>query len=404
MPVSVPGSPRAYPASAPMLGMDTVEHSPPQLVQAIGSRVWSADGAEYVDFDNASGAVLLGHRDAHVIAAVRMARSADERRGLARYEADLSQMILAMSPGAEACVFGGQVSQALRAALTAARLHTGREQVFVCRSAVDAAGARRIAGPSFPFNDLASLERLMELHGQDTAALVLAPCARAPSPGYLTGVRELCDRIGAILVFDETLSGFRVHEGGAQALYGVQADLMVFGEALANGMPLGVLAGRRELVEAVQEAEPLRADLASLAAAKAVLGKIMTQPVIATLRIGGAEIQAEASERLRAAGLGGLVELTGDPAAGRLEFHAWGGVDAATMKSLWMNECLAHHLFTLGAVNMSYAHGEREIAVLLAAFDQAAERLALALRQTAPSPAAARRPELQVTASRRRSL
>jgi glutamate-1-semialdehyde 2,1-aminomutase len=293
---------------------------------------------------------------------------------------------MGMAPGAEACVFGGQVSQALRAALIAARLHTGREQVFVCRSAVDAAGARRISGPSFPFNDLVALERLMQLHGPDTAALVLAPCARASSPGYLTGVRDLCDRIGAVLVFDETLSGFRVHEGGAQALYGVQADLMVFGEALANGMPLGVLAGRRDLVRAVQEAEPLRADIASLAAAKAVLSKIMTQPVIATLRIGGAEIQAETATRLHGAGLGGLVELAGDPAAGRLEFHAWGGTDAAAMKSLWMNECLAHRLFTLGAVNMSYAHGEREIAVLLAAFDRAVERLALALGQAAPSP------------------
>ena len=199
-------------------------------------------------------------------------------------------------------------------------------------------------------------------------------------------MRDLCDRIGAVLVFDETLSGFRVHEGGAQALYGVQADLMVFGESLANGMPLGVLAGRRDLIEAVQGAEPLRADIASLAAAKAVLGKIMTQPVIATLRIGGAEIQAEANERLRGAGLDALVELAGDPAAGRLEFHARGGMDAAAMKSLWMTECLAHRLFTLGAVNMSYAHGEREIAVLLAAFDQAADRLALALRQAAPSP------------------
>jgi glutamate-1-semialdehyde 2,1-aminomutase len=172
--------------------MDVVEHSPPHLVQAIGARVWSDDGAEYVDFDNAGGAVLLGHRDPAVIAAVRMARSVNERRGLARYEKEVAERIADMAPGMEACAFGGEVSQALRAAATAARRHTGRDQVLVCRGAAETGGARLLAGHSFPFDDLGALERLMDLHGDDAAALVLAPCAgRAPSPGYLQGVRAL---------------------------------------------------------------------------------------------------------------------------------------------------------------------------------------------------------------------
>ena len=374
-------APRSMPGT---LGMDVVEHSPPLLVQAIGSRVWSDDGAEYVDFDNAAGAVLLGHRDAQVVAAVRMARSADERRGLERYERDVSERIGAWAPPAEACAFGGQVSQTLRAGATAAQLFTGRDAVFVCRTA-EGGEARRIKGDRFPFDDLAALERLIAVHGEAPAAIVLAPCAgQAPSPGYLKAVRELCDRSGAVLVFDETLSGFRVHEGGAQALYGVEADLVVFGESLANGMPLSVLAGRRDLVWAAQQHEPLRADIASLAAAKAVLAKIEREPVIPTLRVGGAEIQAETAQRLKAAGLQEVVALTGDPAAGRLEFRRRPGIDPHAVKSLWMNECRAHHLFTLGAVNMSYAHTEREIGVLLAAFEQAADRLALALRQAVP--------------------
>ena len=366
--------------------MDVVEHSPPLLVQAIGSRVWSEDGTEYVDFDNAAGAVLLGHRDPQVVAAVRLARSAEERRGLERFERDVAERIRHMAPAAEACAFGDQVSQALRAAVTAARLATGRDQVFLCRAA-EAGEARRLKGERFPFDDLQALERLVAVHGEPPAAIVLAPCAgQGPSAGYLKGVRELCGRIGAVLVFDETLSGFRVHEGGAQALYGVGADLMVFGESLANGMPLGALAGRRELVRAVQDHEPLRADLPCLAAAKAVLTKIEREPVIPTLRVGGAELQAETAQRLKAAGLEDVVALSGDPAAWRLEFRRRSGIDPHAVRSLWMNECRAHHLFTLGAVNMSYAHGEREIAVLLAAFEQAADRLALALRQAVPQP------------------
>jgi glutamate-1-semialdehyde 2,1-aminomutase len=390
MPVPQSPIPRAYDDAASAawatLGLDVVEHSPPQLVQAIGSRVWSEDGAEYVDFDNAGGAVLLGHRDPHVIAAVRMARSSEERRGVSRYEADVAERIQAMAPGVEACAFGGEVSQALRAAVTAARLVTDREAVFVCRSS-EAGEARRLNGEPFPFDDIDALVRQIAILGEDPAAIVLAPCgARAPSAGYLKAVKGLCERLGAVLVFDETLSGFRVHEGGAQALYGVEADLIVFGESLANGMPLGVLCGRRDLIDPVQDVDPLRADIASLAAAKAVLDKIATQPVISTLRIGGAEIQAETAARLKAASLDALVELVGDPAAGRLHFHRRPGIDPQAVKSLWMNECRAHRLFTLGAVNMSYAHGEREIAVLLAAFDQAAERLAVALRQALPQP------------------
>jgi len=359
MPVSTPPAPAADLPDAPSawatLGMDVVEHRPPHWVQAIGSRVWSEDGGEYVDFDNVGGAVLLGHRDAAVIAAVRMARSSDERRGLARYEKDVCDRIAELAPGAEACAFGGEVSQALRAAATAARLHTGREQVFVCRGAEAAGGSRRPAGPIFPFDDLPALERLTALHGDDVAALVLAPCAgRAPSAGYLEGVRALCDRIGAVLVFDETLSGFRVHEGGAQALFGVRADLM--------------------------------ADIAVLAAAKAVLTRIKAEPVIAALRAGGAEILARTRNRLVQADLQRMIEIGGDPAAGRLIFRGEAGVDPATVKAMWINACFTHRLFTLGSVNMSYAHGDREIAALLAAFDQAADRLVAALGRGVPQP------------------
>src|ERR1700761_5655135 len=129
--------PRAYrdpePPAWATAGMDVVEHSPPLLVQAIGSRVWSEDGAEYVDFDNLGGSVLLGHRDPKVVAAVRLARAGEERRGVERYEGEGAERIRDMAPAAEACAFGGEVSQALRAAATAAQLFTGREAVLVCR-------------------------------------------------------------------------------------------------------------------------------------------------------------------------------------------------------------------------------------------------------------------------------
>jgi len=353
----------------------------PQLVQAIGARVWDADGAEYVDFDNAGGAVLLGHRDPTVVAAVRLARGTDERRGPARYRAELSERVLDLTPGAEAAVFGANVAQALRAAVACARRATGRELVFACRSNPWRGGGQP---PSFPFDDLGALERLMDEHDGEVAALVLAPSGPLePSAGYLPAVRALADRCGAILIFDETLTGFRVHEGGAQALYGVRADLAVFGESLANGMPIGALAGRRELIALADG--PLEgvlgADIASLAAARAVLTKIADEPVIADLRIRGAEIEAEVAALLDDAGLDDVVQIVGDPASGALAFRSGAGLDSKAAKSFWVKACLGSRLFSLGAFNVSYAHGEPEIAVLLQACEQAARHLALALSQ-----------------------
>jgi glutamate-1-semialdehyde 2,1-aminomutase len=362
------------PANLPALPNDIA----PQLVQAIGARVWSADGAEYVDFDNTGGAVLLGHRDPAVVAAVRLARADSDSWAVEKIRAEVRARILGMVPWAEAAVFGADVCQALRAAMTCARLATGRPQVLVCRSSAWRSGAQP---PTFPFDDLPALERLMDAHGDQIAALVLSPCeTQQPSPGYLAGVRALLDRTGALLIFDETLSGFRVHEGGAQALFGVRADLAVYGESLANGMPLGALVGSRALIETADAGE-LSADVAGLAAARAVLIKIDREPVICALRVGGAEIQAELARTLDSAGLQDIVQILGDPAASRIGFCPPPGVDGLALKALWVRECLSRNLFSLGALNMSYAHGQPEIAVLLAACEHAADRLALALRR-----------------------
>jgi hypothetical protein len=124
----------------------------------------------------------------------------------------------------------------------------------------------------------------------------------------------------------------------------------------------------------------LRADLSSLAAAQAVLTKIQDEPVISALRIGGAEVQAELRLCLESASLQDVVKIVGDPAASRIGFCPPLGIDPMAMKALWVGEYMAQRLFSQGDLNMSHAHGESEIAVLLHACGQAAERLASALR------------------------
>ena len=196
MPVSASSLPVPFPPrssarwAAP--AFDVAEEAPPQMVQAIGARVWSADGAEYIDFDNAGGAVILGHRDPSVIAAVRLARSTDERRGLERYKADVAERIRHMAPGADAAAFGADVSQVMRAALTTARLYTGRELVFACGSSVRA--------PPFRFD----VSRLVKPGANRVEVLVYSALSnhyqtiptryRRPSPSGLLGPVRLAIR------------------------------------------------------------------------------------------------------------------------------------------------------------------------------------------------------------------
>jgi glutamate-1-semialdehyde 2,1-aminomutase len=250
-----------------------------------GAYVYDLDGREYVDMCISHGASLLGHNHPRIRAAVACAL---ELGVVCAYETEhhvaLAQLIAEMVPCAEMVRFAGSGTESVMHALRLARAATGREKVikfeghfhgysdflnYSWAPPLDRAGPadsplpyRESAGipPRLddlvvvvPFNDPAALEAAFAHHGHDTAALVLEPInydsgCIAPQPGFLQQCRELCDQYGALLLFDEVLTAFRMAPGGAQEYTGVVPDLCVLGKAFGGGMPISAIAGRRDVM------------------------------------------------------------------------------------------------------------------------------------------------------------
>ncbi|MFG2157398.1 glutamate-1-semialdehyde 2,1-aminomutase [Streptomyces olivaceus] len=239
----------------------------PVISHGRGAHVWDVDGNRYVEYGSGLRSVSLGHAHPRVVEAVR--RELDRGSNFVRpsvVELEAAERFLATVPTAEMVKFAKNGSDATTAAVRLARAATGRPRVAVCADhpffSVDdwfigttpmSAGVPAATTEltlSFPYGDLAATEELLTRYEDEVACLILEPAAHTePPPGYLQGLRELADRHGCVLVFDEMITGFRWSEAGAQGLYGVVPDLSTFGKALGNGFAVAALAGRRALME-----------------------------------------------------------------------------------------------------------------------------------------------------------
>jgi glutamate-1-semialdehyde 2,1-aminomutase len=282
--------------------------------------------------------------------------------------------------------FGKNGSDATTAAIRIARASTGRDRVLMCgyhgwqdwsigttARHKGVPQAVRDLSTTFAYDDLPGLQGLLDRHAGEVAAIILEPMnVKVPSPGYLQGVRDLADRHGAVLVFDETITGFRFHNGGAQALFGVTPDLATFGKGIANGFPLSALAGRRELMMEMEEiffSTTMAGEVISLAAARATLDKLVREPVTAAMRLQGERIKVGVANRLRASGADAFLSVSGDPTWSFLNFAPPEGVDPFALKTLFLQEIFARGLLSLGTHNLSYSHGEPELEHLFATYD-----------------------------------
>lgn len=241
------------------------EFMAPVLVRGRGCRVWDVDGNEFVEYGMGLRAVTLGHAHSSVTEAVQAAIA--DGVSFSRptvHELAAAEDFLHLVPGADMVKFAKNGSDVTTAAVRLARAVTGRVKVAICAqpffstddwfigtTPMSAGVPDDVARTTvrFNYNDVASLEEVVA--GNDIACVVMeaATATAEPQPGYLDAVRELCDRTGTLLVFDEMITGFRWSAGGAQAVYGVTPDLSCWGKAMGNGFPLAALAGRREIME-----------------------------------------------------------------------------------------------------------------------------------------------------------
>lgn len=264
---------------------------------ASGTRIYDVDGNEYLDFTLSQGPMILGHSHPEVLAAIHeYSMKGQLYAGQHLKEVELAEKLQQIIPSAEKMRFCMDGSEAVQTALRIARATTGRPKFLrfeghyhgwmdnVCfgisAPSLAALGARESpnvypwtaglpphAEDDFiilPWNDLALVRKTLAERKAEIAAIITEPvmCNNgciAPAPGYLAGLREICDEFGCALIFDEVICGFRVSLGGAQAYYGVTPDLSIFAKALANGYPISAIVGKNEWMKVVEEGTVIHA-------------------------------------------------------------------------------------------------------------------------------------------------
>lgn len=362
--------------------------SPYFIRRAKGSRVWDVDGNEYIDFINSLCAVTLGYGDPDVDAAVRAQLDEGIIFSLPHpIEMEVAETLVDLVPCAEMVRFGKNGSDATAGAIRLARAHTNRERVAVCgyhgwQDWYIGSTARHRGVPqavrdlthTFPYNDLEALDRLLASHAGEFAAVILEPMNVAePLPGYLEGVRDLTHKHGALLVFDETITGFRYAVGGAQELFGVIPDLATFGKGMANGYPVSAVAGRADLMKLMEEiffSFTFGGETLSLAAAQATMSKLRREPVVPHLRAQGEKIIAGLQRLIAAHDLGEVFAVCGNPTWSFLTVRDTPPYSLWEIKTLLLQEVFARGILTLGTHNLSYAHSDADIARLLTVYDE----------------------------------
>ena len=362
--------------------------SPYFAVKAKGARIWDVDGNTYVDFINGLCAVTLGYADDDVdAAAIAAIRDGVIYTLSSELEAETAERIVEMVPCAEMVRFGKNGSDATSGAIRIARAFTGRDHVLVCgyhgwqdwyigstTRNLGVPEATRSLTRAFPFDDLPALEaKLNDLKGQ-VAAVILEPMnVKFPSPGYLEGVKALTAQAGAVLVFDETITGFRFANGGAQELFGVTPDLCTLGKGLANGYPVSAICGRADIMKFMEEvffSFTMGGERASLAAACATMDKLRREPVVETTSKRGQSLLDGVQPIIEKHGLSDLFSLSGHPSWSFLNIAEARGATAFETKTLFMQELFKRGVLAYGTHNLSYAHSEADIATLVSAYDE----------------------------------
>ena len=360
----------------------------PVLVRGHGARVWDVDGHEYVEYGMGMRAITLGHGYGPVVDAVRAAigDGVSFSRPTA-LELAAAEDFLALVPGADMVKFAKNASDATSAAVRLARAATGREVVALCadqpyfasqdwfiatlpiRTGVPA--AVRALTRTFPYNDLAALEAVLAAEPVAAVVLEAASALAEPAPGYLEGVRALCDRHGTVLVFDETITGFRWAAGGAQAVYGVTPDLSTWGKAMGNGFSVAALAGRRALMElgGLRTDGPRvfllsstnGAETTGLAAFRAVARAYRETDPVATMERQGRALADGVNAAAAEAGIGEHLTVVGRPSCLVFRTADATGAPSQAMRTLYLAEILRRGVLGQSYV-ISAAHTDADVA------------------------------------------
>ena len=273
--------------NSPVRAFRGIEMAPRFIREGRGCRITDEDGQEYIDYIGAYGPLILGHRHPSVVAALNEALDRGTAFGApTALEVQMAKRVTELVPSVDVVRMVNSGTEATLSAIRLARAATGRDGILKFEGCYHGhgdsflikagSGALAMGVPDSPgvpaalasltrtatFNDLASVKRVLTAEPDAIAAVIVEPVAGnmgvvPPAKGFLEGLRELSTRHGALLIFDEVMTGFRVSRGGAQELYGVTPDLTTLGKVIGGGLPVGAYGGRRELMEQIAPAGPV---------------------------------------------------------------------------------------------------------------------------------------------------
>lgn len=325
--------------NSPVRAFKSVDMTPPFIARANGSRMWDVDGNEYIDYVCSWGPLILGHRHPAVIHALQRCLERGTTYGAPTdLELTLAQMVVEALPSVEMVRMVNSGTEATMSALRLARAYTNRNVIVKFEgnyhghhdSLLIKAGSGALThgvptSPGVPeniasstinarYNDMELLGRIFAEMGSDIAAVIVEPLAGnmgvvPPAEGFLQGIRDLCSKHGALLIFDEVITGFRLSYGGAQTFYDVMPDLTCLGKIIGGGLPVGAYGGRKEIMQMVSPAGPvyqagtLSGNPLAMTAGIATLEQLQQPGVYEELDRKSAMLAQGLSQAVRAAGV-----------------------------------------------------------------------------------------------------
>ena len=363
-----------------------------------GSYLWDVDGNKYVDLVASLAAVTLGYGDPEINKAVKRQLKKGVSLSLSsKLETVVAEKIIDLVPSAEMVRFAKNGSDATSAAVRIARYFTRRDHIIsigyhgwhdwyigsTTRS-MGVPSAVQALTLSARYNDLSHVENLFEEVKGDVAAVILEPMNSVdPAPGYLESLRSFCSSNNILLIFDEVITGFRFAKGGAQELFGITPDLSCFGKGIANGFPISVMAGKREIMEGFKEvffSGTFGGELLSLTAANVVLDKVKDGRVIPELYRVGQAIQEGLTSEISHKKYE-FVNLSGNPTWTFLNWTLSSDALQNQVKTYFLQEMFKRGILVLSTNNVTTTLSQKDISKILTAYAEVFEAISQALER-----------------------
>ena len=362
-----------------------------------GAYLWDIDDNKYIDLVNSLAAVTLGYGDKGLQKSILKQLKLGVSLSLpTKIESEVAELVIDLVPSAEMVRFSKNGSDATSAAIRLARAFTGRDQIVACgyhgwhdwyigttsRNKGIPASVSALTH-NFQFNNIESLKNVLTLSEGKVAAVIIEPMNDTyPQPGFLEEVQTLAKKAGAVLIFDEVITGFRFSKGGAQELFNVTPDLSTFGKGIANGFPLSAVVGRREIMKEMENvfiSGTFGGELLSLTAAKYVLQKHQKNEICEDLINKGTLLSDLTNELIDSFGLSNVVSLSGHPTWKFLKWNKSSEYSAAEIKTFFMQEIFQEGVLVLNSHNITQAHDKKIIMKIVAAYSKVFGRIAKAI-------------------------